>query len=477
MPKSTTKMKLQHFRLFLILLWWSFSLPALAQQSMNLPLLSNWDDDNIPNAWTGAFSECWGYADNGREYAFLASTQGTYFFDITNPSEPQLIDFIRTKDTVTLVVNKDYATYSHYLYAVSDQGDNSLQIFDLQYLPDSVVLAYDSDALSKRCHTLTVENNRLYMCSNTRPDNSFGAMDVFSLSDPLNPVLMGTLSNPGFFNVHEVFVRNDTAYCSNAYNGLWIYDMKFPATPSLITIIEMYEEFGYNHSSWLTPDSKTLAFTDENHGKGVKLFDITDIHDPQFVGLVRSNLLQVADPLSDNGSMAHIPYIVGDVLLISYYHDGVVAFDISNPAQPKRIAWYDTHPQNTSYYSSAGCWGLYPFLPSGNIIASDISNGLFIFDGTRILNYEPEIPSSPSVTVGPNPVHELLQISVNAMANGNVHVQLFDMAGRLVLDESRELVAGKNSIPVTVNQLVEGIYVAKVETGFSNATVKILKTE
>src|SRR6187402_3136538 len=68
-----------------------------AQQQLNLPLLSNWDDNSIPPAWTGPYSECWGYANNGREYAFLASTQGTYFFDITVPETPLLIDFIRTK--------------------------------------------------------------------------------------------------------------------------------------------------------------------------------------------------------------------------------------------------------------------------------------------------------------------------------------------------------------------------------------------
>ncbi|MBL0339442.1 MAG: hypothetical protein IPP71_00060 [Bacteroidetes bacterium] len=181
---------------------------APAQQQWNLPLLANWDDNSIPPAWTGAYSECWGYAaPDGKEYAFLASTQGTYFFNITVPSIPVLIDFVATKDTSVLVVNKDYATYSHYLYAVSDQGDNSLQIFDLQYLPDSVVKVYDANTISKRCHTVFIENDRLYMASNTRPDNSFGAMDVFSLTDPLNPVLMGTLFNPGFFRCMKLLLK------------------------------------------------------------------------------------------------------------------------------------------------------------------------------------------------------------------------------------------------------------------------------
>jgi len=448
---------------------------AVAQQSWNMPLLSNWDDNTIPPAWTGPYSECWGYAANGREYAFLASTQGTYFFDITDPVNIELIDYKSTKDSVTLVVNKDYATYSHYLYAVSDQGDNSLQIFDLQYLPDSIITVYDNNTISKRCHTIFVENNRLYMCSNTRPDNSFGPMDVFSLSDPINPVLMGTLSNPGFFNVHEVFVKNDTAYCANGNNGLWIYDMKFPATPSLISVLDYYPESGYNHSAWLTNDSKTMAFTDENHGKGIKLFDMSDISDPQLKGIIRSNLLQVADPLTENGSVAHNPYIKGNVLLVSYYHDGIVAYDISYPAYPVRIAYYDTHPQNTNYYSYNGCWGLYPFLPSGNIIASDITNGLFILDGKNVLNYQPEIQLSSSLSLGLNPVKDNLEIFIVSELSNEAIIKLYDVTGKLVLNKNIGVEPGRSTVKIPLYDLGAGIYVANVQNGALSLTAKVMK--
>jgi len=446
-----------------------------AQQQFNLPLLSNWDDDNIPGAWTGPYNSCWGYVANGREYAFLASTQATYFFDITNPTAPELIDFIKTKDTINLVVNKDYATYDHYLYAVSDQGDNSLQIFDLQYLPDSVVLAYDSNAISKRCHTIAVDNSRLYMCSNTRQDNFFAAMDVFSLSDPLNPILIGTLESPDFSAVHEVFVRNDTAYCSNGYEGMWIYNMHFPATPSLISIFDFYPDQGYNHSSWLTDDSKKIVFTDEDHGLGVKLFDISDIHDAQFKSLMRSNLLNVADSLTEYGSVAHIPYIVGDVLLISYYHDGVVAYNISDPANPVKIGWYDTYPQNTDYYSYNGCWGLYPFLPSGNIIASDITNGLFILDGKNLWNANPDNPTSSSLSLGVNPVQDEIELLFVSPQGADVKVQLFDITGKMVLNNTFHISSGHSSIRIPVAQLATGVYVARVQSGELNLTEKILK--
>lgn len=435
-----------------------------SQQQWNLPLLSNWDDDSIPSAWTGSYNECWGYvAPNEREYAFLGSTKGTYIFDISDPSNPALINFFQTKDTVTLVVNKDYATYLNYLYAVSDQGDNSLQIFDLQYLPDSVVKVYDTNAISKRCHTIFVENDRLYMASNTRPDGSFGPMDIFSLADPLNPALLGTLSHPGFFSVHEVFVKNDTAYCANGINGLWIYNMKFPATPSLISIVDVYAESGYNHSAWLTDDSKTMVFTDENHGRGVKVFDMTDIHDPQLKSMIRSNMLQVPDSLTQNGSVAHNPYIKGDLLFLSYYHDGVRVYDISNPSNPKLVAWHDTYPQNTNYYSYNGCWGLFPFLPSGNIIASDITNGLFILDGKGLKNSFPDEPLQTSIAVGANLVHNELMLYYQTEKNTSVNIEIVDMTGKLVYNKENMLNAGKSDITLSLANLAAGMYFITLE--------------
>jgi choice-of-anchor B domain-containing protein len=437
---------------------------GFAQQSWNLPLLGTWHDPSIPAAWTGPYNTCRGYYAAGREYAFLASTQGTYFFEITEPSNPRLIDFIRTRDTVTLVVNKDYAIHQHYLYAVSDQGDNSLQIFDLKYLPDSVVKVYDSNVLSKRCHTIFSENGRLYMCSNTRPNNTFGPMDVMSLADPENPVLMATISHPGFSHTHEVFVKNDTAYMSNGNAGLWIYNLATPSSPELLEIFDFYPEQGYNHSSWLTANSKTIVFTDENHGLGVKIMDITDLNDPQLYSIVRSNLLNITDSLSSSGSVAHIPYIVNNYLLLSYYHDGVQIFDITNPANPKKVAWYDTHPQSTNYSSYQGCWGLFPFLPSGNIIASDINNGLFILDGSHLLkNNQP--PGNPTIQLSPNLVNDELEVFYIAGNDRNLHAEIYDMTGKLIYRKDLALGESSGIIRIPVYGLSSGLYFARLTSG------------
>lgn len=45
-----------------------------------------------------------------------------------------------------------------------------------------------------------------------------------------------------------------------------------------------------------------------------------------------------------------------------------------------KVAEYDTYEGQTISYD--GCWGVYPFLPSGTALAADITNGLFIVGPT-----------------------------------------------------------------------------------------------
>lgn len=64
-------------------------------------------------------------------------------------------------------------------------------------------------------------------------------------------------------------------------------------------------------------------------------------------------------------------------MYISYYEDGLKAYDLTNPASPSLVGYYDTYPDNGSNYSGYnGNWGTYPFFDSGCILVSDISYGL-----------------------------------------------------------------------------------------------------
>jgi hypothetical protein len=66
--------------------------------------------------------------------------------------------------------------------------------------------------------------------------------------------------------------------------------------------------------------------------------------------------------------------------------------DVTNPARIRELSFFDSHPeddkkdavQSSSHPGHegrsefAGAWGVFPFLPSGNVLISDLERGLFI---------------------------------------------------------------------------------------------------
>ncbi len=425
-----------------------------------LPLLSNWDDNSIPPAFYGPYNEIWGYADQaGREYAIIGSSEGTYFIDVTVPTAPVIVDFERSRDTVTLAIHRDYKTYQNYCYAVADEGDNSLQIFDLQYLPDSVSLVYDDDQYCTRAHNIFIADDKLFLASNSLGFN-FNAMDVLSLANPVNPTYLSTLSG-NFSHVHDVFVRNDTAFCSNGSAGLFIYSFVNPTNPVLLASLTNYPQQGYNHSSWSTPDGRTLVFADETHGKAMKVMDISDLSNLSIYSYFQSNLLNIPNPGSSTGSIPHNPFIIGNTVYVSYYHDGVQVYDISDPLNPVNIAYYDTYTQHNNYSSYQGCWGVYPYLPSGIILASDFENGLFVLDGSSLLGvHEPAAGEGSFAWYQPG--EQAFHISLTLAASQKVNLEVYDMQGRLVAEKQERAAAGSSTTSLTAGNLSGGIYVVRV---------------
>jgi hypothetical protein len=61
----------------------------------------------------------------------------------------------------------------------------------------------------------------------------------------------------------------------------------------------------------------------------------------------------------------------------AYYTDGVKIIDASRPSNLVEIGSYDTYLGPDGGFS--GVWGIYPYFPSGLLIASDIQSGLWVF--------------------------------------------------------------------------------------------------
>ena len=132
-----------------------------------------------------------------------------------------------------------------------------------------------------------------------------------------------------------------------------------------------YPDAGYNHSGWLNDDGTLYIMQDENHGYDVKILDVADLSNISVLATFNSGV--------DPQSMAHNGIIKGDLAYIPYYHDGLRVFDISDPSNPVQTWEYDTYAPN-SHASYKGAWGVYPYLPSGNIIVSDMQTGLYLFE-------------------------------------------------------------------------------------------------
>lgn len=350
-------------------------LKGFSQASMNMVLMSNWDNNSLAALPDGTtYNDLWGYSDGLREYAILGTIEGFYIIEVTDPTNPLPILFRAGSSNNSLW--RDFKTYQNYLYCVSDQGaSSSLQVYDLTNLNSgNISKVYDSQTDFSTAHNIFVNEatGRLYVAgANTAPSGLI-IMDIGT--NPESPALLANYSLGAY--VHDVYVHRDTCVAFFGYSGLGLFDFANIATPSAIDmLITTYPDQGYAHSGYADENFEHLYWATETNGTGMKISDFTQgfVLDP--VGFFRSNLLGG----SATGSVPHNPFVKGNMLYTSYYHDGVQIWDISNPKNPVLAAFYDTYPSNTNYTGFQGCWGVYPYLPSGMVMASDKENGLFLF--------------------------------------------------------------------------------------------------
>ncbi len=462
----------------IILLVANLNTSKAQSNSYHLNLLSNWNNPNLAkvDALGSIWNDITGWHDTikNKEYIIAGTGDSIYFFDITNPSQISLVDVEDGK--ARGAINRDYETYSHYAYCVADQGYAALQVFDLRYLPDSVHRVFESDSLGMNTHSMHIEvaSKRLYMCSNKfgRPATYSSAMDILSLQNPELPTFLAHLDvpkningQPVFNNVHEVYTRNDTAYCSAEYQGLFIYDLTNLQQQKLLGVITNYAQAGYNHTSWLDKSGKYIVVNDEvPTGLAAKIFDISDMHNPKLSSLFNSH--PKATP--------HNCFWINNYIYQSSYQDGIYIWDASDPSNPKVAAFYDTYPQNDTIYNPTyeGCWGVYPYLPSGNIIASDRANGIFVLKPDASISGIglAEINTS-QFYVYPNPVLDKLHLIFDDKAK-QVNIRCYTTVGEEVIINLNECI---NQQFIDVSNFKQGIYFIRFQNDIYCKTVKFIK--
>jgi choice-of-anchor B domain-containing protein len=396
-------------------------------------LLCNWNGADTANNGKAYNGVC-GFVQNGKEYAAIGSRHGVYIIDVNT-----CIQVTYAPSSSMGAINREYKTYKNYLYAVADNvGPGAkLEIYDLQYLPDSMPLAYRS--LNSECmnaHSLFIDsvNAKLYLGVNSSLDSvtffpKIHDMSVFSLENPARPKL---LCHFKYDKIHDMYVRNDTAYMSASNSGYIVADFSQDTAYTILGAMPSYDYQGYNHSSWV--NSKGIGvMADETYGMPVKVINTRNINNIEVI-------TTFSPRPGDSTCTPHNPYILNeDYALIAYYLDGLQIYNISKPDSPYRTGYYDTYPgANLQHFN--GAWGCDPFLPSHRILVSDMATGLYVFNADTALNLHVQdtpvvpIPTVRNFVIFPNPAKD--KVCFYVPEDGDGEVCLYDITGKCVLKQS-----------------------------------------
>lgn len=312
-------------------------------------------------------NDIWGYTDEaGNEYAIVGLMDGVSVVDISDPANPVEVQYFPGMNSVW----RDIKVWGDFAY-VTTEANQGLEIIDLTPLPASTTLTSSvytgpSGNQWQSAHNIYVDNGVAYIFGANRGNGGVIMLDVNTT--PGTPIEIGEFDE---WYCHDGFVRNDTGYFSHINDGFFsIVDLNGFGTLGLTDVIgSLTTSSVFTHNCWTSDDGQTLFTTDEKENGFIDSYDISDPTNPILIDQIQSS--------PGNNIIPHNAHVKGDLLITSYYTDGVVVHDISDPANMVEVANFDTSPA-FSGNTFNGCWGVYPFFSSNNLIASDIENGLYV---------------------------------------------------------------------------------------------------
>ncbi|MEM6684749.1 MAG: choice-of-anchor B family protein [Bacteroidota bacterium] len=338
-------------------------------------------------------NDSWGWADpqTGREYALMGNNENAAFLDITDPTNPIYLGNLPAQ---TVASNwRDIKVYNNYAFIVSEAPGHGMQVFDLTRLrnvanppeiftPDAWYDGFGS------AHNIVINEESGFafavgaMVLNDSGFSFAGGPHFVNIQNPTNPVAAGGYPDDAYSHDAQVITYNgpDTEHVGKEIligsntNEVVIIDITDKSNPIQLSTID-YPNIGYTHQGWYTEDQRYFIVGDEldelNFGFNSRslVFDLGDLDNPTVA-------MSYTGPTA---AIDHNGYTKGDSFFLANYTAGVRILDISNIGSGvvQETGFFDTYPQNNDAIFR-GVWNVYPYLPSGNIIVSDINSGLFI---------------------------------------------------------------------------------------------------
>ena len=348
--------------------------------------LDELDGSNTPtNNLSGNDSWGWTDATTQKEYVLMGLNTGISFVDISNPSKPKVIGFL---PTATVNSNwRDVKVYNNYAFVVSEATGHGMQVFDLTKLRSDTNLPQNFSAETPftgfgSAHNIVINESKgyAYPVGTSRSGPFAGGPLFINIQNPLNPIDEGGFRN--YSHDAQVVTYNgpDTEHVGKEIligsneSEIVIVDITNKSNPIKLSTAN-YSNVRYVHQGWFSQDMRYFLLGDEldefrlgNKTRTV-IFDFSDLDNPKF----HFDYFGPTDAIDHNG------YVKNNTFYLANYTAGVRMIDITNIGNKSitEIGFFDTYPTN-NIAGFNGAWSVYPYFESGNIVISDIDNGLFI---------------------------------------------------------------------------------------------------
>ncbi|HEU0043120.1 hypothetical protein [Sphingomonas sp.] len=313
-------------------------------------------------------------------------------------------------------------------------------------------------------HGMEIDGRYLYGCGGVRAGMEREAMQIIDYADPRRPREVATWHVPGMLagetpgpldrpgpdgkpqilQCHEIVYDHDRLYTAWRDAGVKIFDVKDRTRPRLIQTYDYVPPFaggflGATHTALpvitrpgTPPDLLVLVdeIFDCPSGFG-RILDVSDMKNAdvtagrreaslQIVSTIRAPHVQdnyerkadkfacprpISGPFGGRSSSIHLPLLDGrtsSLLYVTWYDEGLRAFDISNPFVPTEIGYYLSPP-----YTAPGGYEIAPGIKADERtgrqtreVAQDPDTGLiYVTDGNggglTVLRYTGSLPPPP----------------------------------------------------------------------------------
>ncbi len=347
----------------IVILFLLVSLSQTTYAQLNIELLDQFSYDFNAN-------DIWGWAaEDGTEYAIVGTTRGTSIVSLADPRNVVEVGFIPGASTSW----RDIKTQGHYAYVTQDitdaNEDVGIAIIDLSKLPGSIEYVYWRPQLDRGlltdCHNIWIDEEGVCYLAGCDVNNG-GIIMLDILTNPTEPSVIAY--GPAVY-AHDVYVKDNMMFASQLRSDLAIYDISDKQNITLVG--QKQTPFDFTHNAWATDNNSIVFTTDERANAPVASYSVSANGEIEELDQFR--------PLGtiNRGVIPHNVHVYKDNWVVtSYYTDGVVIIDGTRPANMIEIGNYDTFAGGDGGFN--GAWGAYPYLPSGNLLVTDINSGLYV---------------------------------------------------------------------------------------------------